>query len=105
MNVDRAVLIFRRCVGIVFDEVVLGYHPDVGVISVDHYWPTKGNCDRPISREECPPHSLPQTLVCSTELRVFDAVTPSALTGVETEIAYLRCMPDPCATIPATLVQ
>lgn len=105
MNMDRGVLIFRRCISIVFDKVILGYHLDIGVIGVDHYRPTKGNCDRPISGEERPPYSLPETLVCSSELRVFDTVIPSALTGLEAETTYLRCMPDPCATIPATLVQ
>ena len=48
---------------LIIHEVVLRYHLDVGVFDVDADWTTKRNRNRPVTSEQRPPDTLPETFV------------------------------------------
>jgi len=60
--------VFSRSIWLIVDEIVLGYHFDIGVFDVDGNWPSKGNGDGSISGEQCPPDTFPESLVGFAEL-------------------------------------
>ena len=66
--------VFSRSIWLIVDEIVFGYHFDIGVFDIDGNWSTKGNGDGSISGEECPPDAFPESFVGFAELRAFDAV-------------------------------
>jgi hypothetical protein len=55
--------IFRGSIRLVFDEVVLCDHFNIGILRVDSYWSSKGYSDGSITGEESPPNSFPEPLV------------------------------------------
>jgi hypothetical protein len=68
LDVYRIRRIFSRSIGLIVDEVVLGYHLDIGVFDIDRYWSSESNSDRSISGKERPPNTFPESLVGFAEL-------------------------------------
>ena len=111
MNVYGIRLVFRRLVGLVLIKVTLCDHLDVSIINVDADWTAECDRHRAISREERPPYAFPESLVRSTELGALHAARRQPRLEnqnimCESDVQqYLLCMPDPCATTTATLLQ
>lgn len=97
LHMDRVGRVSGRGVELIFDEVVLRHHFNVGVVGVDPDRSSQCHCHGAVSREERPPDSLPEPLVGLAELRRFHATREldNSEKASTTHDAYLRCMPEP----------
>jgi hypothetical protein len=68
LDVNLIRRVFRWSVDFVVDEVVGADHFNIGILYVNRNWATQRHGDRSISREQCPPDPLPETLICFAEL-------------------------------------
>ena len=107
LYMDGIWLILRRSIRLIVNEVVRRYHLHIRVFDIDTAWSPKSNSNGPVSREQCPPDPLPKALVRSAELRMLDTTIISCIVEARRteKDSYLLCMPEPCATMTATLLQ
>lgn len=71
LDMDRVGRRLCDAIYFVLDEIVFRDHFHVRIVCVYIYWSTKSDCNGAITGEQCPPDSLPKSLVGPAQLRRF----------------------------------